>query len=148
MILLFAGLAACNEPAPKQTKSASGAYISEVTINQVIDSLKQKTGVANIIRLKKGVKHTALLWQAEDGTANDFSTFCKVNYVVSAAERELLFDKVSKNFESIYGHFNKMSLDLRENVDLNNGPMLEIDKEFSGYSVGAQIGRASCRERV
>jgi len=139
MILLFAGLAACNEPAPKQTKPASKLYISEATINQVIDSLKQKAGVSNVIRLEKGVKHTALLWQAEDGTANDFAAFCKTNYVVSAAERELLFDKVSKNFESIYGHFNKISLDLRENVDLNNGPMLEIDKEFSGYSIGAHL---------
>ena len=139
MILLFAGLAACNQPAPKQSAPASGSYISEATINQVIDSLKQKPGVSNVPRLEKGVKHAALLWLAEDGTANDFATFCKTNFVVSETERSLLFDKVSRNFESIYGHFNKISLDLRANVDLNNGPMLGIDKEFSGYSIGAHL---------
>jgi len=139
MILLFAGLAACDQPAPKQTKPASAPFITETTINHAIDSLKQKPGVSNVLRLEKGVKHAALLWQAEDGSANDFSNFCKANYVVSETERALLFDKVSKDFESIYGHFNKISLDLRENVDLNNGPLLEIDKEFSGYSIGAHL---------
>jgi hypothetical protein len=139
MILLFAGLAACNEPAPKQIKPASGFYVPEAIVNEVIDSLKQKAGISNVDRLEKGVRHAALLWQAEDGTANDFSAFCKTNYVISEAERELLFDKVSRNFESIYGHFNKMSLDLRENVDLNNGPLLNIDKEFSGYSAGTHL---------
>ncbi len=139
MILLFAGFAACTEPATKKENKATEFQIPQTTINQVIDSLKLKPGVSNVPRLEKGVKHAASLWRAEDGTSTDFATFCKTNYVANDAERELLFDKVSKNFESIYGHFNKMSLDLRENVDLNNGPMLEIDKEFSGYSVGAHL---------
>ena len=139
MILLFAGFSACTGSAPKMANPASGFHVPETTINQTIGSLKQKADVTNIIRLEKGVKHAASLWRVEDGTSDDFATFCKTNYVVNDAERELLFDKVSKNLESIFGHFNKMLLDLRENVDLNNGPMLEIDKEFSGYSVGAHL---------
>ena len=139
MILLFAGFAACTGPAPKKTIKISEYQVPQTTINQIIDSLKLKSGTSNSIRLEKGVKHIASLWRAEDGTSDDFAAFCKTNYVVNDAERELLFDKVSKNFESIFGHFNKMSLDLRENVDLNNGPMLEIDKEFSGYSAGAHF---------
>jgi len=139
MILLFAGISACAGPAPKETKKASGLFIPETTINQVIDSLKPKVDAPNLARLEKGVKHAASLWRAEDGTPCDFAAFCKLNYIVNPAERELLFDKVSKNFESIFGHFNKISLDLRENVDLKNGPMLEIDKEFSGYSIGSHF---------
>ncbi|MCX6239965.1 MAG: hypothetical protein NTY07_20875 [Bacteroidia bacterium] len=139
MILLFAGFSACTGPAPKETTPSVQLFVSETTINQTIDSLKQKKGITNVIRLEKGVKHAASLWHAEDGTSDDFVIFCKTNYVVNETERELLFDKVSKNFESIFGHFNKMSLDLKENVDLNNGPMLEIDKEFSAYSVGAHL---------
>jgi len=139
MILLFAGLATCTGSGSKKAEPASGFHISETTINQTIDSIKQKASVTNVIRLETGVKHVASLWRAEDGTSDDFSTFCKTNYVVNDGERELLFNKVSKNFESIFGHFNKLSLDLKENVDLNNGPMLEIDKDFSGYSVGAHL---------
>jgi len=139
MILLFAGFSACTGPTPKEAKPAAEFKIPETIINQVIDSLKLKPEITNAFRLEKGVRHAASLWRSEDGTSADFTIFCKTNYVSNEAERELLFDKVSKNLESIYGHFNKMSLDLRENVDLNNGPMLEIDKEFSGYSIGAHF---------
>jgi len=139
MILIFAGISACTGTALKKAKPTSQFTIQQTTINQIIDSLKLKPGISNSQRLENGVQHAASLWHAEDGTSADFAAFCKTNYVVNEAERELLFDKVSKNFESIYGHFNKMSLDLRENVDLNNGPLLDIDKEFSGYSAGAHL---------
>jgi hypothetical protein len=139
MILLFAGFSACTGPAPKGEKPIAGFYVPETTIKQVIDSLKNKTGTSNVARLEKGVKHAASLWRAEDGSSKEFAAFCKANYVGNEGQRALLFDKVSKNLESIYGHFNRMSLDLKENVDLNNGPMVEIDKEFSAYSVGAHL---------
>ncbi|NEW82076.1 MAG: hypothetical protein GZ094_06895 [Mariniphaga sp.] len=139
MILLFAGFSGCNVPNSNKTMPTTKFEISQTTISQITDSLKLMPGNSIALRIEKGVKHAASLWRAEDGTSADFAAFCKANYVANDAERELLFDKVSKNLESIYGHFNKMSLDLRENVDLNNGPMLEIDKEFSGYSIGAHL---------
>ena len=136
MILMLAGLSACT---PKETKLAVAFSIPETTINQVIDSLKPKVDAPNLARLEKGVRHVASLWRSEDGNAADFATFVKQNYVIKQEERELLFEKVSKNFESIFGHFNKITLDLKENVDLNNGPMLNIDKEFAGYSISSHI---------
>jgi len=139
MIFLLAGFSACTGPGPKKANTTVEFVIPQTIINQTIDSLKLKSGSIDVPRLEKGVKHMASLWRAEDGTSQDFATFCKTNYIVSDEERELLFDKVSKNLESLFGHFNKISLDLRENVDLNNGPMLDIDKEFSGYSVGAHL---------
>jgi hypothetical protein len=139
MIILLAGFSACTGPASKKGVTESGPTIPDVVIIQTIDSLKQNKQIANSGRLEKGVRHAASLWRAEDGTSDDFISFCQKNYIVNEGERELLFDKVSKNFESIFGHFNKMSLDLKENVDLNNGPMLGIDKEFSAYSVGAHL---------
>jgi hypothetical protein len=139
MILLLAGFSACTGPGPIKANTTVEFVIPQTIINLVIDSLKLKSGTIDVPRLEKGVKHMASLWRAEDGESQDFATFCKTNYVVSDEERELLFDKVSKNLESLFGHFNKISLDLRENVDLNNGPMLDIDKEFSGYSVGAHL---------
>lgn len=139
MILLIAGFSACTGPVSKTTGLNSGISIPETTINQIIDSLKQNKGITDAGRLEKGVKHAASLWHAGDGTSEDFAAFCKMNFIVNEGERKLFFNKVSKNLESIFGHFNKISLDLRENVDLDNGPMLNIDKEFSAYSVGAHF---------
>jgi len=139
MILLLAGFSACTGPTTKTSAPVTGISIPEIAINQIIDSLKKEKGITNAVRLEKGVKHAASLWRTEDGSSEDFSAFCKKNFLVNEGERELLFDKVSKNFESIFGHFNKISLDLKENVDLNNGPMLEIDKEFSAWSIAAHL---------
>src|ERR1035437_3704826 len=128
MILLFAGFSACTTPAPKKINIASKHPIPEITINQIIDSLKQNKGLANNGRVEKGIKNAASLWQPEDGSADDFIAFCLKNIIIDDTERALFFDKVSRNLESVFGHFNKISLDLKENVDLNNWAMLEIDK--------------------
>ncbi len=139
MVLLIAGFSACTGPTSRKGIAETQLRIPETTINLIIDSLKQNKAITNPTRLEKGVKHAASLWRAEDGSADDFIAFCKKNYIINDAERELFFNKVSKNLESIFGHFNKISLDLRENVDLNNGAMLDIDKEFSGYSIGSHL---------
>ena len=139
LILLFAGFSACTSPTPEKAVPNSNPIISEMTINQIIDTLKLNKEIKDFDRLAKGVKHAASLWRNEDGSATDFAIFCKKNYIISGAERELFFEKVSKNLESIYGHFNKITLDLKENIDLNNGPTLGIDKDFSAYSVGAHL---------
>lgn len=139
MILVFIGFSACSGPAPENAVQKTGFQVSEITIKQVIDSLSKINGNTDADRLAKGVKHAASLWRAEDGNSADFAAFCKKNFIADETQRELLFDKVSKNFESIFGHFNKISLDLKENIDLNNGQMLTIDQDFSAYSVGSHL---------
>ena len=139
LILLLCGFSACTTPAPEKAVPNFNPIISEMTINQIIDTLKLKKEIQDINRIGKGVKHAASLWRAEDGTAGDFVAFCKINFIAKEGERELFFEKVSKNFESILGHFNRITLDLKENIDLNNGQTLSIDKEFSAYSVGAHL---------
>ena len=139
IILLFAGLSACTGPTSQKSHRESGNLIPQTTINQIIDTLKLNKEISIAGRLEKGVRHVASLWREEDGNGEEFSAFCKINFITNEAERELFFEKVSKNLESLYGHFNRISLDLKQNVDLNNGAMLQIDKDFSSYSVGSHI---------
>ena len=112
------------------------------TVNSVqaaIDSLVLKHGSAMTISIQKGVKHAASLWTGADGSDSEFIRFCTGNFMGDPKSKALLLDKLSTYFESLGGHFNKITLDLRQNVDLNNGELLEIDKTFSGYSVGAHL---------
>ena len=139
LILILAGLSGCTpSPSGKETTD-SKPPVSETTVNQTIEIIRSNKKIIDLHRFEKGVKHAASLWRSEDGSADDFTTFCKLNYIDNDAERELFFDKVSRNFESLLGHFNKISLDLKENIDLNNGPLLNIDNEFSAYSVGSHL---------
>lgn len=140
-IILFSAiiLTSCTTNMKKEPAGTTGTPISEASIKAATDSLVHKFGEAVSPAILKGVKHTATLWDASDGTETDFVNFCKTNFIGDPKSKSLLLNKLSSYFESLGGHFNKITLDLRRNVDLNNGELLDIDKTFSGYSVGAHL---------
>ena len=139
VILLFAGLSACTWSGPKKIENAKDFTIPETTINQLIDSFNIQKEISDLGRLEKGIRHIASLWREEDGTADDFVIFCKKNVIKGETNRELFFEKVSKYLESVYGHFNKITLNLKENVDLDYGLVMDIDEDFSSYAVGSHL---------
>ncbi len=139
IVLMMAGLAACSSPEKKEVKSDGALFVTEQVIASTIDSLQNKFGNPQTELISRGVKHAASLWRGEDGTTADFTTFCVNNYISDENERALVFQKFSKNFESILGNYNRITLDLRENVDLDNGPLTEIDKMFSAYSISSHL---------
>jgi hypothetical protein len=89
--------------------------------------------------LEKGVRHAASLWRSTDGTPEDFVKFCIENFIADVAKKEATFYRFSEYFESLFGHFNKITLDLQENVQLMKGEVLDIDPMFAGYSPGAHL---------
>ncbi len=140
-IILFSVilLTACTTTVKKESPTTTNPRLSEKTIQTAIDSLIRKHGNSLTLPIEKGVKHAASLWTPADGNDGEFINFCSAGFIGDEKSKTLLLDKLSAYFESLGGHFNKISLDLRQNVDLNNGELLDIDKTFSGYSVGAHL---------
>lgn len=132
-------LASCTTTGKKEPSSATNLRPNENSIKAAIDSLTQKHGEALTLPIRKGVRHAASLWTSADGNESEFIGFCAKNFIADPKSKSLLLDKLSHYFESLDGHFNKITLDLKQNVDLNNGELLDIDKTFSGYSVGAHL---------
>ncbi|HWR99353.1 MAG TPA: hypothetical protein VN249_02000, partial [Prolixibacteraceae bacterium] len=132
-------LAACATNVKKESTQMTNLRPAEKSIQAAIDTLVSKHGASMTVPIQKGVRHAASLWTSADGNDRDFISFCASSYIGDEKSRNLLLDKLSAYFESIGGHFNKITLDLRRNVDLNNGELLEIDKVFSGYAVGAHL---------
>lgn len=117
-----------------QTKNKTDrSNISASTINQTISDLGEQALNKNLI--EKGVKHAASLWRASDGSEKDFKAFCSQNYISKQDEKQLVFEKISRNIEIITGHFNKITLDLLEPVHLNTFEQHSIDNAFGAYSV-------------
>jgi len=141
-------LASCTTTVKNEPQKMNNLRISEKCIKDAIDSLVIKHGTALSATIQKGVNHAASLWTPGDGSEAEFISFCSANYVGDPKRRSLLLHKLSDYFESIEGHFNKISLDLRQNVDLNNGELLEIDKIFSGYSVGAHLNEDLYKNKI
>lgn len=132
-------LASCSSNVQKEPFKMKNLHPAEKSITTAIDTLLKKYGQGMRPDIEKGVKHTASLWTGGDGSDNDFVAFCADNFIGESKTKTLMLNKLSGYFESISGHFNKLTLDLKQNVDLNNGDLFEIDRIFSGYSAGAHL---------
>ena len=136
ILACFVMISAC-QPTEKQ-QSASGV-ITEATVLCTVKAISEKNKNCNVPLLEKGVKHAASLWRVDDGTPANFIQFCTENYLADPAKKEASFKRLSEYMESLYGHFNKLSLDMQENVQLQKGEVLSIDPLFAGYNPGAHL---------
>lgn len=118
----------------KQTSS-----IPDTLVKKITDALVAKHGNAVQERAQKGVSQIAKLWQSHDGTNAEFEAFCLKHFIAGEEERETVFKKISRNFEILLGHFNKISLDLQEPLHLDIGKIHPIDQMFGGYSVSSHL---------
>jgi hypothetical protein len=114
-------------------KTNSMSSISQETIDKAIKSLTEKFKDSDKLRIEKGVKQIAALWQEKDGKKEDFEKFCLENFAPSDKEVEELFLKLSENFEIIFGNFNKIGLELKQTLHLDKGEVKKIDEIFGSY---------------
>ncbi|WP_227625855.1 hypothetical protein [Geofilum rubicundum] len=136
-ILIVMTLTNCTNPAPDAPKQQS--QITETTITGTIDALKELHPAADASTIERGVRHAASIWWPEDGDQEAFRTYCSENYIADAAERQLVFEKLSRHFETLWGHFNKISLHLQAPMHLKYGEVLPIDAQFAGFDAGAHL---------
>ena len=131
-------ISACHSTIKKQSEPTPSG-ISEVTVDEAIKAIGNPGLGESPAMIEKGVRHAASLWRDADGTSDDFVKFCSENFISDPAKKEATFNRFSEYFESLYGHFNKLSLDMQENVQLLKGDVLPIDPLFAGYNPGAHL---------
>ena len=124
---------------PTEKKQGALIGISEATVFAAIKAITDKTQVSDAALLEKGVQHAASLWRDADGTPEEFISFCSENFIAGATQKEASFRRFSEYFESLYGHFNKLTLDMQENVQLQKGEVLPVDPLFAAYNPGAHL---------
>jgi hypothetical protein len=136
ILACFVMISSCQTTEKKQSTAAG---ISEASVAAATRAISEKNQGSGVALAEKGVKHAASLWRDTDGTPEDFIKFCTENFVGDPAKKEATFTRFSEYFESLYGHFNKLTLDMLENVTLQKGEVLPIDPMFAGYNPGAHL---------
>jgi hypothetical protein len=121
------------------TLIAQEAAIDTQTKEQAKSALLQKYGEADKFRIERGVDQAASLWRKEDGSSQDFQNFCLSNFIGQPAAFRANFDRLEMNFEVLFGHFNKMILDLKRPLDLDWGEILPQDVIFGQYDPSAHL---------
>ncbi len=123
----------------KASTAGEKENIDKATMEKVQADLVKKYGDGAKFRIERGVKQAASLWRESDGSANEFESFCRENFIADDAALDRLFTKLEHNFEIFAGYFNIIDLKLKEPIHLT-GPEIEpVDMMFGGYNVAAHL---------
>ncbi len=122
--------------------------ISEAVIQQVINDLTEQYGQHFEFRIERGVNQAAQLWRTEDGSNEEFKTFCKEKFIASDAELKTVFDKLMVNFEILSGNMLRVKKDLMRPLHLDAGPIHPVDIMFGSYEPGAHMREDFFRNKI
>jgi len=90
-------------------------------------------------RLVRGLRQVARFWRQSDGDAAAFEAFVRRHFAGDQAALDTLFNRLESNFEQLFGHLNKVSLELKAQAELDRGPILPFDEIFAGYDPAAHV---------
>ena len=90
-------------------------------------------------RILRGVEQAAAFWTEADGTPGEFESFCTENFVADPEERARMADQLERNFESLWGCFNKMQVDLNLPIHVDGPEPTPLDELFGAYSPSAHF---------
>ena len=121
------------------TAQEPAKFIDSDALQKVKTELLQKFGAAEKFRVERGVEQVAGLWRAEDGSSKEFTAFCQENFAAGGTPLEALFKKLEFYSEALNGHFNEMSLDKDQPVDLDWEEITPLDIAMNGFNPAAHI---------
>lgn len=124
---------------PAQQTGTEGSPIGPAAVENTINQLTELHGPEHHERIRRGVSQAATLWRSSDGSVQEFEQFCLNGFIASREELDMVFDRLAHYFEHLYGYMNRISLELRRQIDEDRGPIHRIDQLFGAYSPAAHI---------
>jgi hypothetical protein len=139
LITLAVLMIQCKQKESQTEQKGKAMFIQKTSIDSALAKLIKQYGESGKARLEKGLNQCAALWTEKDGTSKEFEDFCLKNFINDPVQLENTFKRISNNFESLFGHFNMISLDLKRAMHLDIGEMYDMDLMFGAYEPGAHF---------
>ena len=136
IVLLAIAFSSCDSEKSKTDKMSS---IKMSGIKEVSSQLKEKYPDASELRIDRGVQQVASFWTAADGSEEEFMQFCLTHFEASEEGQRILYDKLTRNFEILFGYFHQMNRSLKEPLHLDFEPITPVDNLFGSYSPSAHL---------
>jgi len=99
-------------------------------------------------RAAQGLKQMADFWRAEDGDASVFEDFARTQFAGDQAAIDTMFHRFDRLLEMLNGHMVELARELRQQVDLDYGPIQPYDEIFAAYDPAAHLGDDFFRNKV
>jgi hypothetical protein len=107
-------------------------YIDEHVIEKTTKKIINKSALTSSV-VTRGVKQTAAFWTKEDGNTEDFVNFCEQNICKNKEAKEALFYRICDNLETIFGHNNRVTIDLLLPSHVPGYETTAVDEIFGAY---------------
>ena len=134
--LLLAAVLICMAAGCKKNNNTM-SNIDEACVKSTLDAFHDKYG-------DRPDQQAAALWTAEDGTPSEFQEFCLNHFVADSAALQAMADQLERNMESLWGCFNKMTVDLNLPIHVDGPAPTELDELFGAYDPSAHFSAAGC----
>lgn len=138
-VIIMAGCTTPSQKTIQEKEPMKLSIIDEPAKNDAVSKLKQKFGEQQADRIETGVRQAAAFWNAGDGTAEEFKSFCNEKFIGDPRELELVYNRLSSALESLFGCYNKISVDLKLPLHLPLGDIHQVDEILGGYNPGAHF---------
>ena len=124
-----------------------GYFVSASCITSVKNSLVRNS-TFSAKQVERGVAQAAQLWTAEDGTQEEFVAFCQKYFCKDKQEKEQLFNRIVSNLEVIFGHDNRVAIDLLRPLHVTGYESTKVDEIFATYSTSAHFNEDMFKNKI
>ena len=90
-------------------------------------------------RLERGLRQISEFWRASDGDEAVFESFVRKNFAGDQASLDTMFGRFEYLLEKSFGHLAEIGRELKQQSDLDRGPVEPYDELFAGYEPSAHI---------
>jgi len=141
IMTLTVAVVLCLAAGCKNNNETAMSNIDKKCVEQTVQALCDKyAGIEGVgDRISRGVGQAAALWTAADGTPEEFEAFCADNFVADPGELAGMAAQLELNFESLWGCFNKMTVDLNLPIHVDGPAPTRLDELFGAYSPSAHF---------
>ena len=148
LFILLTGLLLCATACKNKNNDTDMSYIDPSTVQATIAALHQQYGDAATERFQRSVPQVASLWTSQDGTPDEFKTFCIEHFVADSASLAHMAEQLQANLESLWGCFNKMSVDLKLPLHVAGPEPTTLDELFGGYDPAAHFDDDMFQQKI
>ena len=110
--------------------------------------MQQRYGDAASQRFLRSVPQAAALWTLQDGTPEEFQQFCLDHFVADSASLAAMAQQLQANLESLWGCFNKISVDLKLPLHVVGPEPTALDEMFGGFDPSAHFDDDMYQQKI
>ncbi len=146
-VVLVAMLLSFTSCSRKNTTS-SMSNIDSVTVEATLQALAKAHPGTDLARAERSIPQLAALWTADDGTPEQFQSFCLEHFVVDTAALWRMAQTLQANLESLWGCFNKISVDLKLPLHVVGPEPTALDEMFGGFDPSAHFDDDMFQQKI